>query len=169
MQLTDATVRRRFWEDVLDGEVAALVLAGQRERAAQALRELLAERVRVDENASGARRGVVTLVGAGPGDPELLSLRALRALQSADCVLADPKVGQPVLELGRRDAQRERLAVWPVPDLNGFARRLVTEVAGGRTVCVLAQGDAFREAAGLALRVCLEDLGALCVVVAGIV
>jgi uroporphyrin-III C-methyltransferase/precorrin-2 dehydrogenase/sirohydrochlorin ferrochelatase len=167
MQLTDASARRRFWEDVLDGEVATLVLAGQRERALQALHELLAARAHA--HASGARRGIVTLVGAGPGDAELLSVRGLRALQAADCVLADPQVSQPVLELGRRDAQCERLAVWPVLDLNGLAQRLVIEVAGGRTVCVLAHGDAFREAAGLALRARLDDLSVPCVVVAGIV
>jgi len=165
-QLTDASARRRFWEDALEGEVATLVLAGQRERAVQALRDMLAARSR----GQAAQRGVVSLVGAGPDDPELLSLRALRALQHADCVIADPRVSQAVLDLGRRDAERERLAAWPLPssELNELAQRLVIDVAGGRTVCVMAYGDAFRETAGLALRARLEAAGVPCVVVAGI-
>lgn len=91
------TERRRFWERLLDGPVAEAVLAGDEARAAQGFERAL----------SGERApGHVFIVGAGPGDPELLTLKALRVLQEADIVLYDNLIGDGVIELIRRDAER---------------------------------------------------------------
>jgi uroporphyrin-III C-methyltransferase/precorrin-2 dehydrogenase/sirohydrochlorin ferrochelatase len=96
---TDA--RRRFFEAVIDGDAARRFIAGDRRGAQRIAQQLLAR-------ASGAARaaGEVTLVGAGPGDPELLTLKALRALQDADVILHDRLVSREVLDLARRDATR---------------------------------------------------------------
>ncbi|MEX2576693.1 MAG: siroheme synthase CysG, partial [Halofilum sp. (in: g-proteobacteria)] len=92
--------RRRFWEGVLEGPIAERVHAG---REAEAEAALTAELDRASEE-----RGVgdVALVGAGPGDPDLLTFRALRLMQEADVVLHDRLVSPAVLDLCRRDAER---------------------------------------------------------------
>jgi uroporphyrin-III C-methyltransferase / precorrin-2 dehydrogenase / sirohydrochlorin ferrochelatase len=92
--------RRRFWESLFEGRIAALVLAGREGEA-----EALACRA-LDDAAAVPVRGEVVLVGAGPGDPDLLTLGALRALQSADVIAHDRLVAPEILELARRDAER---------------------------------------------------------------
>lgn len=92
--------RRRFWERILEGPVADLVFAGRDEEAATALERELAQAN--DHPPTGA----VALVGAGPGDPDLLTFRALRLMQQADVVLYDRLVSPEVLDLCRRDAER---------------------------------------------------------------
>ena len=90
--------RRIFWEAVLRGPIAEKVLAGR-------ISEARADMIRVIED--GERpKGVVHIVGAGPGDPELLTLKALRVLQDADIVFYDNLVGDGILDLIRRDATR---------------------------------------------------------------
>lgn len=92
--------RRRFWERVLEGPVADLVHAGREREADEALaRELEA----TDDRPV---TGEVALVGAGPGDPDLLTFRALRLMQHADVVLYDRLVSAEVLDLCRRDAEK---------------------------------------------------------------
>jgi uroporphyrin-III C-methyltransferase/precorrin-2 dehydrogenase/sirohydrochlorin ferrochelatase len=93
--------RRRFFEAVIDGDAARRFIAGDRGGAQRIAQQLLA-------GTCGAARaaGEVTLVGAGPGDPELLTLKALRALQDADVILHDRLVLPEVLDLARRDAAR---------------------------------------------------------------
>jgi uroporphyrin-III C-methyltransferase/precorrin-2 dehydrogenase/sirohydrochlorin ferrochelatase len=91
--------RRRFWEQVLEGTVAEQVLAGREGQAEQQLRERL-------QDASAPCAGEVYLVGAGPGDPDLLTFKAARLLQSADVVLYDRLVSPAIVEMARRDAQR---------------------------------------------------------------
>ena len=98
--LTDVDARRRFWEDVLDGQVAELVFAG-RDADAQAL---LRQQLR--EHGSAKRLGEVYLVGAGPGDPDLLTFKALRLMQKADVVVYDRLVSEPILDMVRRDAEK---------------------------------------------------------------
>lgn len=93
--------RRRFWERVLEGPVADLVYSGREDEAADALDDAI-ERARDD--AGGV--GDVALVGGGPGDPDLLTFRALRLMQHADVVLYDRLVSEPVLDLCRRDAEK---------------------------------------------------------------
>jgi uroporphyrin-III C-methyltransferase/precorrin-2 dehydrogenase/sirohydrochlorin ferrochelatase len=103
-----AIARRRFWERIAGGPVAARVLSGDESGAAHAFgRELLSAQVRTapPTGRSGAG-GEVYLIGAGPGDPDLLTLRALQLLQQADVILYDRLVSPQVLERARRDAER---------------------------------------------------------------
>jgi uroporphyrin-III C-methyltransferase / precorrin-2 dehydrogenase / sirohydrochlorin ferrochelatase len=92
--------RRPFWERIIGGAVGSQVLAGDEERAHAAFAEEL--------SVSAARRelGEVYLIGAGPGDPDLLTVRAVQLLQQADVVLYDRLVSDAVLGRARRDAQR---------------------------------------------------------------
>lgn len=94
----DIGARRDFFERVIQGEVPALLRAGRPDDARAALRALLGE-------APARRRGRVVLVGAGPGDAGLLTLRALRVLSQADVVLHDRLVSRDVLDRVRRDAE----------------------------------------------------------------
>ena len=95
-----AAARRGFWEALFEGRIAALVLAGRETEA-----EALASRA-IDAAATTPLRGEVVLVGAGPGDPDLLTLGALRALQSADVIAHDRLLAPGILDLARRDAER---------------------------------------------------------------
>lgn len=99
-RFADTDQRRRFWENILQGPAAELVLNGQAAQADQAVSNALEA-----EDAS-LTQGEVYLVGGGPGDPELLTLRALRLMQQADVVLYDRLVSEGVMELVRRDAER---------------------------------------------------------------
>lgn len=100
-KLRDTGERRRFFEAVIDGPAARRFMEGDDRGARRIAQQLLAM-------TSTAPRAVgeVTLVGAGPGDPELLTLKALRALQDADVILHDRLVPAAVLDLARRDAAR---------------------------------------------------------------
>lgn len=91
--------RRQFIETLHDGEVGDALRAGQPDAAEAALATALRR-----AGAVTGRRGAVSLVGAGPGDPGLLTLKAQRRLQEADVILHDRLVGAGVLELARRDA-----------------------------------------------------------------
>lgn len=99
-RFNDGDSRRRFWEKILQGPVAELVLNGQEEAAENII---AAEIIKDDQTIT---QGEVYLVGGGPGDPELLTLRALRLMQQADVVLYDRLVSDGVMELVRRDAER---------------------------------------------------------------
>jgi len=91
--------RRMFWERFVDR-----AFLGREPEAADASK-LIADADRIRSDLAGAI-GTVTLVGAGPGDAELLTLKAVRALQSADVILFDDLVSGEVLELARREAKR---------------------------------------------------------------
>ena len=96
--LGTVTERRRFWETAFEGEAAELTLAG---RVAEAEAVLNTQLTAPDDSPTGE----VYLVGAGPGDPDLLTFKALRLMQRADVVLYDRLVSQAVLDLVRRDAE----------------------------------------------------------------
>ncbi|MHB8475262.1 MAG: siroheme synthase CysG [Steroidobacteraceae bacterium] len=100
-KLRPGGARRRFFEAIVDGPAARRFIAGDIEGATRLARHLLAA-----TSAAPRASGEVTLVGAGPGDPELLTLKGLRALQDADVILHDRLVPPAVLDLARRDAQR---------------------------------------------------------------
>jgi uroporphyrin-III C-methyltransferase/precorrin-2 dehydrogenase/sirohydrochlorin ferrochelatase len=99
--LPEVTRRRRFWDQLLGGAVADAVLAGRTREAQTRLEAALQAAVR-DQTLS---QGEVYLIGAGPGDADLLTLRALQLLQQADVVLHDRLVSEAVLQRVRRDAQ----------------------------------------------------------------
>jgi len=99
-RFNDGDSRRRFWEKILQGPAAELVLNGQDVAAENVI---ATEICKHDESIT---QGEVYLVGGGPGDPELLTLRALRLMQQADVVLYDRLVSDGVMELVRRDAER---------------------------------------------------------------
>src|SRR5258708_25531987 len=100
-RLRDTDARRRFFENIVDGPAARRFVEGDARGAQRMAQQLLATPSRAPREA-----GTVALVGAGPGDPELLTLKALRALQDADVILHDRLVPPAVLDMARRDARR---------------------------------------------------------------
>ncbi len=97
--VTNPAKRRIFWENVLEGVVAERVLTGDESGAEGMLQQML-------KDEDNIQRGEVYLVGAGPGDPDLLTFRALRLMQKADVVVYDALVTKPIVEMTRRDAER---------------------------------------------------------------
>jgi uroporphyrin-III C-methyltransferase / precorrin-2 dehydrogenase / sirohydrochlorin ferrochelatase len=100
-RLRDTDGRRRFFEAVVDGPAARRFIDGDPHGALQ-----IAQRLLASTSTAPRAAGEVTLVGAGPGDPELLTLKALRALQDADIILYDRLVSPAILDLARRDAAK---------------------------------------------------------------
>jgi len=135
--------RRRFWENTIEGPVGDLFLAGD---ATGAARQLTAELDDMTAKEKTARIGEVYLVGAGPGDPDLLTFRALRLMQRADVVLYDRLVGDDVLALMRRDA--ERIYVGKLPQQHTMQQENISQLMvdlalQGKRVLRLKGGDPF--------------------------
>jgi uroporphyrin-III C-methyltransferase/precorrin-2 dehydrogenase/sirohydrochlorin ferrochelatase len=139
-RIADTASRRRFWDQVLSGPIAAAVLAGDEKRAS---RDLIRA---VNRGEPKAETGRVTLDGAGPGDPELLTLRAARALREADVIVYDRLIDPAVLDYARRDARRIFVGkskgehTLPQAKINAL---LVAEAHAGRHVVRLKGGDPF--------------------------
>jgi len=137
--LPNVQQRRAFWEEVFQGPIADRQLAGQ---GAEAERLLQAK---IDGEAPPAI-GEVYLVGAGPGDPDLLTFKALRLMQQADVVLYDRLVAPAILELCRRDADRiyvgKQRADHAVPQ-DQINQQLVVLAKQGKRVVRLKGGDPF--------------------------
>ncbi|MGH1463406.1 MAG: siroheme synthase CysG [Neptuniibacter sp.] len=132
--------RRIFWEDVLQGQIAEKVFAGRSDDAAQLLQN------KIDNADPEHQVGEVYLIGGGPGDPELLTFKALRLMQQADVVLYDALVSPAVLDLCRRDAdlifvgkKRDNHAV----PQQGINELLVEHAQAGKRVVRLKGGDPF--------------------------
>jgi uroporphyrin-III C-methyltransferase/precorrin-2 dehydrogenase/sirohydrochlorin ferrochelatase len=162
----DMSARRAFWENVIDGPIGAAMLAGRSGEAQSALDALIDGKVQ-DES----RQGVVYLVGAGPGDPELLTLKALRVLQDADIIFHDDLVTPEILDLARRDA--ERVFVGKKAGTKCVAQREINEelaASARRGLCVvrLKGGDPFVFGRGGEELEHLQDEGIEVVVVPGI-
>lgn len=141
--IKDAGKRLRFWHRIIDGTVADLVLAGDEAEAETRFVQALSHATAGDDEDGG---GEVYLVGAGPGDPDLLTFRAMRLIQRADVVLYDRLIGQGLLDLVRRDA--ELIYVGKLPkehtvqqeELSQMLARLARE---GKVVVRLKGGDPF--------------------------
>lgn len=138
-----AAARRAFWERLVGGRTAREVLAGDEAAAAHCFaHELAAARLGA---AGGSPPGEVYLIGAGPGDPDLLTLRALQLLQAADVILYDRLVPDAILECARRDARRifvgkERGDQGRQDEIHELLVRLAT---AGKRVARLKGGDPF--------------------------
>jgi len=94
-------LRRRFWESVLEGPVSEFALSGRMNEAETMLSELIES-----ADSDPEYQGEVYLVGAGPGDPDLLTFKALRLMQKCDVVVYDRLVSEPIMALVRRDAEK---------------------------------------------------------------
>ncbi len=133
--------RRRFWEQVFDGAVSDDVLAGRMQSARRNIASLLKAAARPRR-----QEGDVWLIGAGPGDPGLLTLRAMQHMQRADVVVHDRLVSDEVLALARRDA--EKISVGKFPGCRSTSQQQINELLvrlarDGKRVCRLKGGDPF--------------------------
>jgi len=144
--LPSVDTRRRFWELALRGHAARKADRGDVPETRRALLKTLGD-FRVDE----APKGVVHLVGAGPGDPELLTVRATRLLRDADVIVHDRLVSSEILDRARRDALRidvgKTRGSHPVPQ-EQISLILIEHARAGRTVVRLKGGDSFIFARG---------------------
>ncbi|TCB38128.1 uroporphyrinogen-III C-methyltransferase [Acinetobacter sp. ANC 4910] len=130
--------RRIFWEDLYASPLKEQVFNGNEAEADQLIEQALQE--------WKTPKGEVYLVGAGPGDPELLTLKALRLMQQADVVIYDRLVSQPIMDLCRRDAEKiyvgKARSHHSVPQ-DGINALLVKYASQGKRVCRLKGGDPF--------------------------
>jgi uroporphyrin-III C-methyltransferase/precorrin-2 dehydrogenase/sirohydrochlorin ferrochelatase len=139
-------LRRRFWERVIDGPIGALVLAGRGRDADQALQTIADPSAFAGAPSNGEVAGHVTLVGAGPGDPDLLTVKALRALQDADIIFYDELVSGEILDRARRDAARVpvgRRVGKPGIGQDAINKLLIDAARAGRRAVRLKGGDSF--------------------------
>jgi uroporphyrin-III C-methyltransferase/precorrin-2 dehydrogenase/sirohydrochlorin ferrochelatase len=151
--LGEPRARRRFWDRVFAGRIGELALAGDETGARRELIRLLDSA----RNKAEPAIGMVHVVGAGPGDPDLLTLKAHRLLQRADVVVYDRLVSPQILALARRDAER----------LTAGSACLVSLARAGKSVVRLASGRPDQEIEALVLAgianeivpgVCFESL-----------
>jgi uroporphyrin-III C-methyltransferase/precorrin-2 dehydrogenase/sirohydrochlorin ferrochelatase len=136
--------RRAFWERIASGTTATRLLAGDEAGAAGAFANEL-RTSRLTRAATGSGSGEVYLIGAGPGDPDLLTLRALQLLQQADVILYDRLVPEAILERARRDAERIPVgkAVGDHAQQQRIHELLLQLAAAGKRVARLKGGDPF--------------------------
>ena len=141
-RIAHAPLRRRFWERVVDGPIGAWMLEGKADAAEAALKS-------IDDPSAYAGAGdpgFVTLVGAGPGDPDLLTIKALRALQNADIVFYDELVSPEILDRIRRDTPRVpvgRRVGKPGIGQDAINALLVDAAKSGQRAVRLKGGDSF--------------------------
>ena len=144
-RIPEFALRRRFWERIIDGPIGALVLSGRSDEAEKALNEI-SDASGFAGAEEGKAKGHVTLVGAGPGDPDLLTVKALRALQDADVVFYDELVSLEVLDRIRRDAARVpvgRRVGKPGIGQEAVNKLLVEAALAGQRAVRLKGGDCF--------------------------
>lgn len=158
-RLPQLALRRRWFEQVMEGPVPVLLQSGQRQAAEQAFLAAL------DSTGDVASGGSVLLVDAGDGNPDLVTLKALRALNRADVLFCDAQSHPAVVALARRDAPR-----LPLPnDDDALPALLVEHAKSGQCVVCLKPGNAFQSAAGRDLAQRLTRQGIACEVIPGVV
>lgn len=137
---------RLFWEDFVQSQAAECVLDGKDAEAGEIFARLLDEAVEQAGPAGQVGLGEVYLVGAGPGDPDLLTFKALRLMQRADVVLYDRLVAPAIVDLCRRDAERiyvgKARADHAVPQQE-INQLLISHAQQGKKVLRLKGGDPF--------------------------
>jgi uroporphyrin-III C-methyltransferase / precorrin-2 dehydrogenase / sirohydrochlorin ferrochelatase len=141
-RITNPAKRRIFWENVFEGPIAEKIFSDDEAAAETMLLSM------IESESMGEQKpvGEVYLVGAGPGDPDLLTFKALRLMQKADVVLYDNLVSKPILEMTRRDAERIFVGkmrgnhTLPQEGINDLLVRLALE---GKRVLRLKGGDPF--------------------------
>lgn len=163
VRLKSLGARKRLWEDIFDGPTAQLELDGRSQEADDRIRQRL--------KAAGPAPGAVYLVGAGPGDPELLTLRAHRLLQYADAIVYDRLVSDGVLDLARRDA--EMIYAGKAPGAHAMRQDEINELLirlgrQGKQVVRLKGGDPFLFGRGGEEMLAVEAAGLPCHIVPGI-
>src|SRR5471032_402276 len=170
-RIPEFALRRRFWERVVDGPIGALVLAGRSSEAETALKDIPDLAAFAGALVSGQAEGRVTLVGAGPGDPDLLTIKALRALQDADVVFYDELVSPEILDRARRDASRiavGRRVGKPGIGQDAINKLLIEAAKSGQRAVRLKGGDPFIFGRGGEEIEALREAGIACSVVPGI-
>ena len=170
-RIAEMSLRRRFWERVVDGPIGALVLAGRSDEAETALADIADPSAFAGAQPSGQAAGQVTLVGAGPGDPDLLTVKALRALQDADVVFYDELVSPEILDRARRDAARVpvgRRVGKPGIGQDAINRLLIEAAQSGQRAVRLKGGDSFVFGRGGEEVEALREAGVACSIVPGI-
>ncbi len=152
--LPPGAARRQFWDNIFAGPAAEAILAGDEAKGRALIEGLLAgaaesqkaagKTVNKTVSETGPKLGKVLLVGAGPGDPELLTLKAVRALKSADVILHDGLMGAGVLDYARREAELVSVAKArgrhskTQAEINAL---IVAHARAGKTVVRLKGGD----------------------------
>ena len=140
-KVPSGTPRRKFWEAVFEGAAAEAALEGDEAKAKELIGAAIAKAAEAPQT-----QGRVLLVGAGPGDPELLTMKAVRALKAADVILYDRLVGEGVLDHARREAElipvgkAKGLHSVPQSEINAL---LIQRARAGQTVVRLKGGDPF--------------------------
>ena len=137
--------RRLFWEKAFQGPIAEMIFSRREKEAEHAMGEMV-ENCCKAESGEALNGGEVYLIGGGPGDPDLLTFRALRLMQQADVVVYDRLISPAVLDLTRRDA--ERMYVGKERDNHSVPQdqinQLLVDLAlEGKRVCRLKGGDPF--------------------------
>jgi uroporphyrin-III C-methyltransferase/precorrin-2 dehydrogenase/sirohydrochlorin ferrochelatase len=164
-QLAEVRERQTFWERIINGPAAEKLLLGDERAAADAFESEL------NLGPGHARVGSVALVGAGPGDPELLTLKGLRLLQTADVVLYDNLANDQLLEYARRDAEKVYVGKrrkFPGIRQEGINALLLEHAKAGKSVVRLKGGDPFIFGRGGEEIETLAEQGIDCMVVPGI-
>jgi uroporphyrin-III C-methyltransferase/precorrin-2 dehydrogenase/sirohydrochlorin ferrochelatase len=165
-RLPSGPPRRKFWEAVFEGAAAEAMLEGDEDKARALIGKAIEEAAE-----KPAPRGRVLLVGAGPGDPELLTMKAIRALKAADVIFYDRLVGEGVLDHARREAELVEVGKakgahsFSQDEINAF---LVERALAGETVVRLKGGDPFIFGRGGEELDALRDAGVSVEIVPGV-
>ena len=166
-RFTSVAERRRFWQAFFRGPIAEHLLAGRQAAAEKAMRAHLVSAAATPV----ARDGEAWIVGAGPGDPDLITLRGQQLISRADVILYDRLVSKPILDFARKEAELifvGKRAGSQVMSQDEISALLVRLVRAGNRVCRLKGGDPFVFGRGGEEALALADAGLPFQVVPGI-